>query len=446
MPTNSTKFGSNLQDMVYLLSESEARAELGEAFASIVSNPTVVWTKFILTDDMRNGNGQRIPREEFANLIKTGIHMPVKMAKGEISRGHAGTEPLGSITHLKVVTLPDGSEAVMALAALWGEERPADVQYIKQQFAEKKPVDISWEILYEDASYNVDHNSIDLFGTVLRAATVVGEPAYEGRTRVLSVAARKWSKAYVSELPKTSFLYVDGEERLFPIIDEEGKIDRTRLKDALAELQMSGVSEETKKAKTEVVKTLIEKFEAGASIEEVTSLFLSNPDLTEEALKNIEELEAQVAEMEPKLTDALAQLEAKETLLAEKENAIAELTEKLNAIEPELQTLRDFKAEIEAEAAKIEKMDAIKSKFTEAGIEKDDQYFTENFEKFAGMDESLLEFFIQEMAANLSSEAAKQSSTASKNTTKIPALTGSEGSDTSVKALAQYLREQTGKK
>lgn len=444
MTKNTSKFATNLVDMVELLSENEARAEMGEAFSSIMVNPTVVWTKFVLTDDMRNGNGQRIPKEEFANLIRSGIHMPVKMAKGEISRGHQGTEPLGSITHLKEVPMPDGSMAIVALAALWGEERPADVEYIKQQFASKKPVDISWEILYEDAQYNVDQNSIDLTGTVLRAATVVGEPAYEGRTRVLSVAAKKWSKAYISELPDSSFLYVKGEERLFPIMDNEGKIDRTRLKDAIAELQSSSVPEKDKTVK--VVETLIGKFEAGASNEEVTSLFLSNPKITEEELKTIEELQAQIAEMEPKLTDALAQLADKDKLIADKEQAIATLTEKINAIEPELTTLKEYKASIDAETEKLEKIESIKKQFVEAGLEKDDQYFADHAEKLLKMDEEALAFFVQEVAANVA-EAGKKSSDASKKKIEIPALTGNEDAEKpSVSDIAEYLREQRNKK
>ena len=32
-------------------------------------NPYVTWVRFILTDDKPNGNGDRIPLEEFSNLI-----------------------------------------------------------------------------------------------------------------------------------------------------------------------------------------------------------------------------------------------------------------------------------------------------------------------------------------------------------------------------------------
>ena len=445
MPKNKTNFGVKLTDMVYLVSENDVREEMGEAFASVMFNPTVMWAKFVLTDDMRNGNGQRIPREEFSNLIRSGLHMPVKMARGEISRGHDGSEPLGSITHLKEVSMPDGTNAIVALAALWGQERPADVSFIKQRFAEQNPVDISWEILYEDYSYNEEQNSLDLLGTVLRAATIVGDPAYQGRTRVLSVAAKKWSKAYISELPNTAFLYVNGEEKLFPIVDSEGMVDRTRLRDAIAELADSKLPSEIIEEKTELVERLISQFESGASIEQVTSLFVSNTDFTEEEeLKTIEELQAQVAEMEPKLTDALSQLEAKEALLAERDTEIETLKQQVSANDEELTALRLFKAELDAAAEKEEKLNAIKTKFTEAGITKDEEYFAQNSEKLLGMEESTLDFMIQELVANLPEEG--QSATASHKKTKIPNLPSEEGVDASdPKALGRLLREQ-GKK
>ena len=445
MPKNKTNFGVKLTDMVYLVSENDVREEMGEAFASVMFNPTVMWAKFVLTDDMRNGNGQRIPREEFSNLIRSGLHMPVKMARGEISRGHDGSEPLGSITHLKEVSMPDGTNAIVALAALWGQERPADVSFIKQRFAEQNPVDISWEILYEDYSYNEEQNSLDLLGTVLRAATIVGDPAYQGRTRVLSVAAKKWSKAYISELPNTAFLYVNGEEKLFPIVDSEGMVDRTRLRDAIAELADSKLPSEIIEEKTDLVERLISQCESGASIEQVTSLFVSNTDFTEEEeLKTIEELQAQVAEMEPKLTDALSQLEAKEALLAERDTEIETLKQQVSANDEELTALRLFKAELDAAAEKEEKLNAIKTKFTEAGITKDEEYFAQNSEKLLGMEESTLDFMIQELVANLPEEG--QSATASHKKTKIPNLPSEEGVDASdPKALGRLLREQ-GKK
>lgn len=369
MADKETNFGANWLDMVQLLDESEVKSEMGEAFASFMLNPTVTWAKFILTDDRTNGNGERVPKEEFANLIRSGIHMPVKMVLGEI-QGHPESKPLGTITHLKQVQKEDGSSAIVALAALWGKERPADVEFIKARFAEKKPVDVSWEILYETETINDETHSTDLHGTVLKAATIVGNPAYEGRTPFLSIASKKISDAAVEEIT-----------------------DDTNTEDNSMELK---------------------------------------------------DLEARIAEIEPQLTEAQTQIAAKDTLIAEKDAEIARLTGELTAKEEELVPLRDFKTSADAEVAKQEKLEALKAKFVEAGLNKDDQYFTDNGDKLLEFDDNSLEFFIQEMSANLSTVDGKASQASSK--TKIPALTGGDQSeDLSPKALAQYLRER-GKK
>ena len=98
------------------------------ASASISLNPNVAWMKFSLTDDEFNANKQRIPREEFANVLKTGLFMPLKMAIGEISGGHDNTFPIGVMTHLKTE-----NNSIQALAALWDRERHEDVEFLKNE-------------------------------------------------------------------------------------------------------------------------------------------------------------------------------------------------------------------------------------------------------------------------------------------------------------------------
>jgi hypothetical protein len=369
MAENITNFTHNLLDVLELLSENEVESEMGAAFASFMSNPSVTWAKFVLTDDKTNANGERIPKEEFKNLLRSGIYMPVKMALGEISAGHPGTKPLGTITHLKEVQLEDGASAIVAIAALWGQERPADVEFIKQRMAEKKPVDVSWEILYEDAKLNTEKQSMDLMGTALRAATIVGNPAYEGRTPFLSISAKKVSEA---------------------------------------------------------------TFEVNTNTDPANN--------SEDELMEKEQLEARVAELEPQLSVAQAKLTEAQTALSEKDAEIARLTEENTAKETELTELRQYKASIEDEVRKAEKLDAIKAKFVAASITKDDKYFEDNAERFLKMEDDALDFFVQEMASNLATEASKETS-ASKDKTKIPALTGNESEDFSPKSLAKYLRD-----
>lgn len=366
MADKIAKMSAKLVDMVSLIEEDELQLEMGEAFSSLLLNPTVTWAKFVLTDDRRNANGERIPQSEFQNLIISGIHMPVKMAIGEISQGHPGTKPLGTITHLKEIKTEDGASALVALAALWGQERPSDVEYIKKRFAEKEPVDVSWEILYEDAVLNEESESMDLLGTVLRAATIVGNPAYTGRTPFLSIAAKKKSDA---------------------TIDPE--------------------------------------------------------NIAEDELNEIEQLKADLAEAQRKLDEATAKITEKETALAESQAEVTRLTDEVTAKEGELAPLREFKQAADAEQEKATKLENIKTKFVEAGIEKDDEYFDKNTDRLIAMNDEQLDFMLQELKVFAE---ASNTSTASTKKTKIPALKSSDDSEElSPKEIGRALRER-GKK
>lgn len=152
------------------------------ASASISLNPNVAWMKILLLDDKHNANRQRIPREEFANVMRTGLFMPLKMAYGEISEGHDDTFPLGVMTHLKT----EGN-SIQALAALWDRERHEDVEFLRKRYSEGKSIDISWELTYTD---EVDEDSgVALKNVSMNAATIVGMPAYEGRTPALALSS-----------------------------------------------------------------------------------------------------------------------------------------------------------------------------------------------------------------------------------------------------------------
>jgi hypothetical protein len=169
-------------EMELLESNSE-----NEAFAAVSLNPAVSWARFILTDDQPNVNKQRIPESEFVNLMRTGTFMPLKMAAGQINDDHKDAIPLGVISHLKQV-----NNQVQGLAALWDRERPEDVKLIKERYANKQPLQLSWEILYGESTINEDGIE-DLHGVNLRAVTLVGMPAYSGRTPIVAVASENSS-------------------------------------------------------------------------------------------------------------------------------------------------------------------------------------------------------------------------------------------------------------
>lgn len=153
------------------------------ASASISLNPNVTWLKLVLTDDKPNANSQRIPKEEYSNVLRTGAFMPLKMAYHEISEGHEGTYPLGVLAHLKTE-----GESIHALAALWDRERNTDVEYIKKRYKEGQPIDISWELTYTEDQIE-DGGVIALRGVAMNAATIVSMPAYEGRTPVIALSS-----------------------------------------------------------------------------------------------------------------------------------------------------------------------------------------------------------------------------------------------------------------
>jgi len=153
------------------------------ASASISLNPNVTWLKLVLTDDKPNANRQRIPKEEYANVLRTGAFMPLKMAYHEISEGHEGTYPLGVLAHLKTE-----GESIHALAALWDRERNTDVEYLTKRYKEGQPIDISWELTYTEDQIEEDGVTA-LRGVAMNAATIVSMPAYEGRTPVIAISS-----------------------------------------------------------------------------------------------------------------------------------------------------------------------------------------------------------------------------------------------------------------
>lgn len=109
----------------------------------------------------------------------------------------------------------------------------------------------------------------------------------------------------------------------------------------------------------------------------------SNVEDTE--LDELEQAKARIAELE-------TQLGEKDGLLLGKDEEIAQLR-------TENESLASFKNQVEAEKASNEKLVSIKTKFTEAGITKTDEYFAENREKLLGMDELTLDFMIQELVS-----------------------------------------------
>ena len=146
-------------------------------------HPNLGWLEFVLTDSEPNANHDGIHKEAFTSLIESGIFMPIKVARGSISEGHSGTEPIGTISELHEV-----EDRVAGKAAVWKKERPEDYEYLREKSAAGEAIDISWEIAYTTAEQDESGTSW-IKDPVLLAATIVGNPAYQGRTPVTSVAS-----------------------------------------------------------------------------------------------------------------------------------------------------------------------------------------------------------------------------------------------------------------
>lgn len=311
------------KSLYFDIQEFEILDKEHEALAAIVENPAVSWAKFILTDDQPNANKQRIPAEEFENIIRSGTSMPIKMAENKINRGHEGAIPIGVITHLK-----QEKNKIVGLAALWKRERPEDVELIKKRYQNKEPLELSWEILYGDSE--VDDNGVEnLRNTALCGVTLVGMPAYSGRTPIIAVASKNEEDVNVESL-------------------EEFK----------------------------------------QKVEELTR-----------------ELESRNAEIQ--------------------------------ALKEEISGLREYKEAAEKEKADAARLDEIKAMFKEAGIEKDQEYFSSNKETLLSLSSEALEFMIQEMVAFASKSKVSEASV----NKAAPPVVNPAPESISVQNLAEYLKK-----
>lgn len=344
-----------------------------EAQAALSDNPNVRWAKFVFTDDQPNGNKQRIPKEEFPNILRTGVFMPIKMASGKIEDGHSYAEPLGVISHLR-----EDANQVLGLAAFWIAEREDDINLLKTMTEINKNPQLSWEVWYENSS--TDESGIeDLHGVVVRATTIVGKPAYQGRTPILAMSSETAS---------------DSSEEI-----------QNQIEESSMEL------EEKVKALETMLETLKLQYE-------------------EESAKVKEELEKTKCELDSATQNR------------------AELQSALDAANSELTELRSFKQkvdELEAEVARLDaeaaKLTEIKGKFETAGISKDETYFEENKEKLLVMEESVLEFLIQEMSMFKATQASQNT-----ETIEVPNLVGEQPISQNPKELGRLLRENRKQK
>lgn len=297
-----------------------------EVVAAISRNPTLKWIKFILTDDAPNVNAQRIPKEEFANLVKTGVHMPIKMAQGFIREGHEFSVPIGSITNLV-----ERDNFVEGIAGLWQKEFPDEIDLLQDRVSSDEKPQLSWEILYKDS--NFDDNGVESFeGVMLGAATFVESPAYEGRTPVVVMASKKEAQAQDKDYRIVTEDINNMEEKLKALQDE---LDKARSEN----VSLSGD-----------ITTLQESYDALET--EKTELATSNEELSafKSEIEDAREQEAKVVALTELFSKSEVRLPAE--YLEDEEKREKLLAMDLNDIEFLLQDLSQFASDEEDENGK----------------------------------------------------------------------------------------------
>jgi len=263
---------------VQLMIEDE---RFGEAVASISLNPNVAWLKMVVTDDKPNANGMRIPKEEFANVIKTAVFMPLKMAAGEIAEGHEDSFPLGTIAHLI-----EKEDHIIALAALWEKERPDDVEYLRNRYKNGQSIDVSWELNYDvNASVKDEDGILNLRNIEMNAVTTVGLPSYMGRTNVVALA----SKEQIGDMKTMDTINREDHEKIVSGLNTKiGDLEK-ELSDTTKELQ------ELRPLKEELVSVKAELTEIKPKYEELEQ-FKATADAEKEKKEKLEQIRTKFKE------------------------------------------------------------------------------------------------------------------------------------------------------
>ena len=369
--------------------------------ANAEENPLITWMSFVFVDNKPNNNAQGVPQTSFGSLITSGNLMPVKMEEGKIG-GHISSKPLGVIRNLIVE-----ENKVLGEAALWNDERPSDIALLKESHSDGKPLDISFELKYTE--YEVDAEGTEwILDPIVKGATIVTNPAYGGRTPVLSVA----SKDEYSELPDSCFTFVEsgGVEqdgftsprnlRHFPFRDVEGKISETLLKESLSEIE----------------NTEFEQKERVLELLKATSV-----ELNKEKIKLMDE--EKIKELEESQATLRTQLEDLET--------------KLKDLETDRNELSEYKERREREDAEAELLQNRLGILTEAGFEFDEEQVKATRSFWLALDDEAFSSYVGHIQ-----EVQKGASASEEDNSGIPDLSSDASKEKNLDTLRNYLDQE----
>ena len=228
--------------------------------------------------------------------------MPLKIDfDGTSEQGHSGAYPVGTLTNVYL----DG-DVIRAKSVLWNSEFPKEDKYLKTATAEGRAFNTSWELLYAE-SENVDIQ-LHLRGIQFLGTVIVKNPAYDGRTPILSIAEKTESGNMEEELntlrDQLYWLLSLCDDLYYDVMEVE------RQGDAVA--NASTIGERLK----EVISTLNAKKQNIADMTaSMASVTAEKEELSAkllEATQKLEKIEADKAEAEAK-----AKLEERKTTLAQ---------------------------------------------------------------------------------------------------------------------------------
>lgn len=183
------------------------------AFASL-TNPLQTRLDIVLTDFQPNGNKQCIPFSEAENILESAKDQPLKMNfKDGKENGHDYSYPIGTLSDVYL----DG-DVIRAKAKVWKTEYAEEDDYLRKATAEGKTLQTSWEIYYSDSE---EKDGIQyLRGCKFAATVIVENPAYGGRTPILSIAERIEEREKVEQLERGKAQVVEELEQMKSTLDQ----------------------------------------------------------------------------------------------------------------------------------------------------------------------------------------------------------------------------------
>ena len=212
-------------------------------------HPFLTMAKFIFADDKGNSRNQGIKLDDFDEVIKTSIDMPVKMNfSSDGVGGHFGSYVIGHITKMTKEVAEDGSNVLMAWAALYNDEFPEEIKFLKEAYASGNPPGISYEISY---SSPIIEGGIEWLKNIFTtAATFVKHPAYGKRTALLALASAKDDAEFMDRMKA---IVAQAGDNLSEESDDEGGniVDEKELEKAREELARLQAEAETRTAEIE---------------------------------------------------------------------------------------------------------------------------------------------------------------------------------------------------